>query len=328
MTALRACALLGYPRASFYRHRRPAPATASADRISQADRHQPAALSTVERAGVLQLLNREEYAGLSVCQTFYRAWDDGHHVASRSSWYRIARAAGQVRDRRRQATGSPKKIPELVATAPSQVWSWDITKLRGPRPGMYFHLYVIVDIYSRKIVGWRVEDTENSQLAQQMIAAAVTLNGAAPAYLHSDNGSAMISQPVAVLLDKLGVTKSLSRPKVSNDNPYSEALFKTVKYDLTFPGTFDTLTDADLFCRWFTHEYNHNHRHSAIGWHTPHNVHHHTTTAVNHARHAHLDQTWRAHPERFTRRPTPPALPQRAHINQPTTQPTGLSHTG
>jgi putative transposase len=291
--------------------------------VPQADRRQPAALAQAERAQVLALLNGEAYSSFSVCQAFYRAWDDGHYVASLSSWYRIARSAGQVGDRRRQATHPAKKIPELVATAPSQVWSWDITKLKGPRHAMYFHLYVIVDIYSRKIVGWRVEDTENGVLAQQMIATAVTANGSAPHYLHSDNGPSMISQPVAVLLDKLGVAKSLSRPKVSNDNPYSEALFKTVKYDLTFPGTFNSLTDADLFCRWFTHEYNHNHRHSALGWQTPHNVHHGNTHPVTHQRQHTLNQAWQAHPERFTQRPTPPHPPQRAHINQPS-----LSHTG
>jgi putative transposase len=322
VTTVRACGLVGYPRASFYRHRS-GPTRAPVAVMAHRDRRQPAALGAAERAEVLELLNRAPYRQLSVCQTFYRAWDDGHYVASKSSWYRVARAAGQVGDRRRQASGSAKKIPELVATGPSQVWSWDITKLRGPRHGLYYHLYVIVDIYSRKIVGWRVEDTENARLAEQMIADAVTANGAAPAYLHSDNGPAMISQPVAALLDKLGVAKSLSRPKVSNDNPYSEALFKTVKYDLSFPGTFHSLADADLFCRWFTHEYNHNHRHSAIGWHTPHNVHHHTTDAVTRHRQATLDRAWHAHPERFTHRPKPPALPGRAHINQP-----NLSQTG
>lgn len=326
MSTVRACALVGYPRASFYRHRtgpqpRPAP-------TPQADRYQPAALSAAERAAVLELLNRDEYSRFSVCQAFYRAWDDGHYVASASSWYRVARDAGQVGDRRRQGTCSPKKIPELVATAPSQVWSWDITKLRGPRHGMYYHLYVIVDIYSRMIVGWRVEETEDSALAKEMIADAVTANKAAPRYLHSDNGSSMISQPVAALLEKLGVAKSLSRPKVSNDNPYSEALFKTVKYDLSFPGTFHTLEDADLFCSWFVHEYNVSHRHSALGWHTPHNVHHGATTTVTRNRRNSLDRAWTAHPERFTHRPKPPKLPTRAHINQPgTTQPT-LSHTG
>ena len=196
--------------------------------MPQADRYQPAALSTAERAAVLELLNREEYAAYSVCQAFYRAWDDGHYVASKSSWYRVAREAGQVLDRRPQAVGSPKKIPELVATAPSQVWSWDITRLRGPRHGLYFHLYVIVDIYSRMIVGWRVEEIENGTLAEEMIAVAVTANKTAPRYLHSDNGASMISQPVTVLLEKLGVTKSLSRPKVSNDCEYEVVAFGRV----------------------------------------------------------------------------------------------------
>jgi putative transposase len=301
--------------------------------MPQSERPQPAALSEAERAAVLEILNREENAELSVCQAFYRSWDTGDYVASRSSWYRIAREAGQVGDRRRQATSSPKKIPELVATGPNQVWSWDITKLRGPCRGQWFHLYVLMDIYSRKSTGWRVEAYEDSDLAQDMINTAVTENGGKkPGYLHSDNGAAMISQPVSALLERLGIAKSFSRPKVSNDNPYSEALFKTFKYGLTFPGSFESLDEAREFCQWFFDEYNNNHRHSGVGWHTPQNVHTGRTTAISAARRRLLDEAWRAHPERFTRRPKPPTLPGRACINDPrrrtTPTTTNLSHTG
>ncbi|QYF73006.1 DDE-type integrase/transposase/recombinase [Cryobacterium sp. PAMC25264] len=268
MPVVRACALVGYSRASFYRHRSPRARLAAP--IPQKDRHQPATLSTAESAQILALINTPEYEGFSICQAFYRAWDAGVYLASKSSWYRVARAAGQVHERRRQAEGSPKKIPELVATAPSQVWSWDITKLKTTIRGRYFHLYVIMDIYSRRVVGWRLEAYEDGDLAEELIQEAVTANhGVAPNSLHSDNGAAMVSTPVSLLLEKLGVDKSFSRPKVSNDNPYSEALFKTAKYDLAFPEIFDTTDDARAYFDWFFHEYNQNHRHSGIAWNTP-----------------------------------------------------------
>lgn len=326
MSTVRACRLVGYPKASYYRHCRPPAATSP---IQQADRYQPAALSDSERVAVLQELNRQEYADLSICQAFYRVWDEGTYICSLSSWYRIARDHGQVGDRRAQATGSPKKIPELTATAPSQVWSWDITKLKGPRRGQYFHLYVITDIYSRYVTGWRLEGYESGALAQEMINDAVAANGRAPAYLHSDNGAAMVSKPVSVLLEKLGVGKSFSRPRVSNDNPYSEALFKTYKYDLQFPGAFDSFDEAMAYCQWFFDTYNYHHCHSGIGWHSPSNVHHGRTTAVSATRRRAVDKAWRANPKRFTRRPKPPNLPDRACINDQTKKTTtDLSQTG
>lgn len=323
-----ACQIVGQSRASYYRHLSPPAVTAQP--IPQAERHQPTALSGQERREVLEVLNSAPYADLSVCQAFYRHWDAGHYVCSKSSWYRIARAAGQVGDRRRQATGSPKKIPELVATGPNQVWSWDITKLKGPRRGQYFHLYVIIDIYSRYVTGWRLEAYEDSDLARDMINTAVTTNGKKPGYLHSDNGSAMVSQPVDILLEKLGISKSFSRPHVSNDNPYSEALFKTGKYNITFPGSFASIEEALEWCQWFFHEYNHNHRHSGIGWHTPANLHHGRTSQVSSIRRAAADKAWRANPNRFTHRPKPPTIPDRAGINDPhkNKKSTNLSHTG
>ncbi len=328
MPVVRACVLVGYPRASFYRHR--TPKTPGREPIPQKDRPQPAALTETESGQILRLLNTPEYEGFSICQTFYRAWDAGVYVASKSSWYRVARAAGQVADRRRQATGSPKKIPELVSTGPSQVWSWDITKLKTTVRGRYFNLYVIVDIFSRRVVGWRLEHHEDSDLAQDMIRVAVTNNGGkAPAYLHSDNGAAMVSGTVSLLLEKLGIDKSFSRPRVSNDNPYSEALFKTAKYDLAFPEIFDTIEEARTYFEWFVHEYNNNHRHSGVAWNTPDDVHYGRTDAVTRNRSRLLVTAFRTHPERYASHPKPPALPGRVCINEPKqkTQPS-LSHSG
>jgi len=318
---VQACRLVGYPKASYYRHSRPRGNRPTP--IPQSDRAQPNALTETERSRVLEILNTTKYANSSVGQTYYRAWDDGHYVASKSSFYRVARAAGQVGDRRRQRTGAPpRKIPELVTTGPNQVWSWDITKLRGPVRGEWFHFYVIVDIFSRRIVGWRVEAHEDADMAEEMVQAAITNNnGQAPHTVHSDNGSAMVSQPVAELLKKLGINRSLSRPKVSNDNPYSEAWFKTYKYDLDFPGSFDSIAHAREFCHGFVHEYNTNHHHSGIGWHTPDNVHYGRTTAITTARRRHLDNAYRAHPKRFTKRPKPPTMPTHASINDPRQKP-------
>lgn len=329
-SAVAACLLAGYPRASFYRHRA-GPAVSEHAPIPQRDRAQPSALAAAERRRVLALLARKKYAGLSLSQTFYRAWDDGQWVASKSTWYRVARSAKVVLHQRRRGATAAKKIPELVADAPSQVWSWDITKLKGPRYGQYFHWYVIIDIFSRKIVGWRLEEYEDSAMAAEMVATAVNVNGSSPQFFHSDNGAAMVSKPVGALLERLGITRSFSRPKVSNDNPYSEALFKTGKYVPQFPAFFDSRDHARDWARWFVHEYNMNHRHSGIGYHTPDDVHHGLTAARDATRTATLTKAWQQHPERFSKPPQPPRLPSRAAINDPlnrTQTSLTLSHTG
>lgn len=327
LTTRQACDLTGYARASFYRHHRTAPARSQAV-IAHRDRHQPAALSDAERSQILDVLASDEYADFSVGQAFYRHWDTGCYIASRSTWYRVARDHAMVGDRRRQATGKPKKIPELTATAPNQVWSWDITKLKSTARGVYFHLYVLMDIYSRYVTGWALHHYEDGNLAQELIATASAANGTAPHYLHSDNGAAMISQPVSALAETLGVKLSFSRPKVSNDNPYSEALFKTVKYDLAFPEIFDSYQQALDYCQWFFTAYNTEHRHSAIAGHTPANVHHHRTAAIDATRQAAMDVTHAHHPKRFTTPPRPPQLPNQAHINGKPTTNTHLSQTG
>ena len=209
--------------------------------------------------------------------------------------------------------------PELVANGPNQVWSWDITKLAGPHKWTWFQLYVILDVYSRYAVAWLVAPRESARLAEELIAEAV-YDQHVPAgqlSLHADRGSSMTSKTVSQLLADLGVTQSHSRPHQSNDNPFSEAHFKTLKYCPAFPGRFGSLADARAFCQTFFAYYNHEHRHSGIGLHTPASVHFGTATQVRAQRAVTLDAAYAAHPDRFRRRPTPPKLPDAAWINQP-----------
>ena len=216
-----------------------------------------------------------------------------------------------------QAATHPARVkPELLATRPGQVWSWDITKLRGPERGVYYDRYVILDIYSRYVVGWTVAAREDADIAKDMIKEAMTVHGR-PGSLHADRGTSMTSKPVAQLLVDLGVTRSHSRPHVSNDNPFSEAAFKTLKYAPVFPDRFGCLADARAFCEQFFSFYNHEHRHSGIGLHTPASVHHGTAVQVRAHRAVTLDAAYAAHPDRFRRPPVPPRLPAAAWINQP-----------
>ena len=231
--------------------------------------------------------------------------------------HRILREAGAAGERRRQATHPAKKKPELVATGPGQVWSWDITKVRGPDRGLWYQLYVIIDIYSRYVVGWTVHNSEDSRIAEDMIAQAVAVHGA-PGALHADRGTSMTSKPVAALLTDLGIDRSHSRPRVSNDNPYSESAFKTLKYAPAFPESFGSLADARAFCQQFFDYYNHEHRHSGIGLHTPASVHYGTAEQIRDQRQTTLDNAYQANPSRFRhQRPQAPKLPTTAWINQP-----------
>jgi putative transposase len=236
--------------------------------------------------------------------------------------YRILREAGGVRERRRQATHPPRTRPELVADAPGQVWSWDITKLHGPVKGIYYDLYVIIDIYSRYVPGYLVAPTETGDLAKAFIDTTTTTTtiaaaGAAPRVVHADRGTSMTSKPVALLLADLGVVRSHSRPKVSNDNPYSEAAFKTLKYSPAFPDRFGSIHDARTFCEVFFSYYNHQHRHSSIGLHTPASVHFDTATQIRAQRAEVLAAAHARHPHRFRRAPQPPRLPTAVWINRP-----------
>lgn len=314
----RACGLIGRARATHYRHargRRHGPSQAR----TVPDNGQ--ALSGTERQAVLTLINTDPYADLAIAQIWARELDAGNYVCSKSSMYRIARDAGQSRERRRLATHPAKVKPELLADGPSQVWTWDITKLRGPAKGIFYQLYVLIDIYSRFNPSWIISPVEDSLLAKDFIAEAIDRNGATPHTVHADRGTSMTSKPVSALLADLGVTRSHSRPRVSNDNPFSEAQFKTLKYLPDFPDAFVSLADARQFCARFFHEYNYIHRHSGIAWHTPASVHFGTDDAIDEARQTTLTAAYHAHPERFGRRPHPPTMPTQFWINQPTPEP-------
>ncbi len=235
-----ACAPIGRSRATHYRRllppvHGPAPARVAPDNGQ--------ALSVGEREAVLALINTEGYAELSIAQIWARELDEGRYLCSPSTMYRIARDAGQSRERRRLATHPAKVKPELLADGPSQVWTWDITKLRGPDKGIFYQLYVLIDIYSRFNPSWILSPVEDSQLATDFIAEAITRNGATPHTVHADRGTSMTSKPVSALLADLGVTRSHSRPRVSNDNPFSEAQFKTLKYLPNFPVSFTRLAE-------------------------------------------------------------------------------------
>jgi len=310
----RACALLGKPRGSHYRDRQPVPVI-PAQRPPRAA--PPNALSVAEQDRIIAVLTSERFCDKSVAQTWATLLDEGVYLASMSTMHRLLRLIGQSGDRRDQAAHPARSRPELMATRPGDVWSWDITKLRGPERGVYYDLYVIIDIYSRYVVGWTVAAREDSELAKALIAQAAKVHGA-PASLHADRGTSMTSKPVAQLLVDLGVARSHSRPHVSNDNPFSEAAFKTLKYCPAFPGRFGSLADARAFCEAFFSYYNHEHRHSGIALHTPASVHYGTASQVRQQRQATLHTAYDQHPERFRhRRPEPPRLPSAAWINQP-----------
>ena len=311
----RAAGLLGRSRATHYRHLRGPLLGPAVPRPAPLN-----ALSETERQQVLAVLRSEEFCDLAPAQVWARLLDDGTWLCSISTMYRLLAVAGENRERRRQRTHPAKKRPELMANAPNQVWSWDITKLRGPTRGVYYELFVIIDIYSRYVIAWTVAAAETGELAKEFIDAAITAHGIGrdQLTLHADRGTSMTSKPVAQLLVDLGVARSHSRPHVSNDNPYSEAGFKTLKYCPAFPGSFGSIQHARSFCETFFSYYNHEHRHTGIGLHTPASVHYGTATEIRTQRAVTLDAAYNANPDRFRRRrPTPPALPTVAWINDP-----------
>jgi putative transposase len=315
-----ACRVTGRAQASHYRRHRQSSAPVRPVRERRA---QPRALSEVERDTVRALLNSPDFVDKAPATVYHELLDEGVYVASVSSMYRILRAHGEVGERRRQAVHPARVKPELVATAPNQCWSWDITKLHGPAKWSYFHLYVIIDIYSRYTVGWLIADHESAALAEQLLADTIAKHGIDRDTLtiHADNGSSMASKPVAFLLADLGVTKSHSRPHTSNDNPFSEAQFRTLKYRPEFPATFASLAAARAFCQRFFSWYNTEHRHSGVAWHTPHNVHYGHAGIVHEIRADVLTAAYARNPERFIHKhPEPAALPIAAWINKPTEQ--------
>lgn len=310
-----ACAAVGRSRATHYRRRRPPEAAGQ-----RQHRTHHRGLTDNEKALVLSELNSERFCDQAPAQIWATLLDEGKYLCSISSMYRILRDQHQVRERRSQATRPALKKPELMATGPNQVWSWDITKLKGPHKWTWFQLYVILDIYSRKCVGFHVATRESARLAEALIAEACAENKIEPGQLalHADRGSSMTSKPVAFLLADLGVTQSHSRPHQSNDNPFSEAQFKTLKYCPAFPERFSSLPHARAFCEGFFDYYNHEHRHSGIGLHTPDDVHSGRVTEIQARRAAVLDAAYAANPHRFVRsRPRPPQLPEVTWINEP-----------
>jgi putative transposase len=269
------------------------------------------------------VLGSPRFVDSSPAQVYFTLLDEGVYLASESTYYRLLRQHGEVRERRAQATHPAKKKPELVATAPNSCWSWDITKLRGPRRGEYFDCYVVLDIFSRYVVAWLVAPSESGELAKELIADAIARQGVGPGQLtiHADRGSSMTSNPVVELYTFLGIGRSHSRPHVSNDNPYSESQFKTMKYCPAFPDRFGSIEDARAFCESFFSYYNHDHRHSGIAYHTPASVHYGTAEEVREQRRQTLSAAYATNPARFRHRPPePPALPSVAWINEPIEQ--------
>jgi putative transposase len=281
---------------------------------------QPRALSVAEREHVLAVLNCERFADMAPAEVYATLLDEGTYLCSESTMYRLLRERGQTGDRRRHATHPASVKPELVAHQPNSVWSWDITKLRGPAKWSYYYLYVILDIFSRYVVGWMVASRESKVLAERLIAQTLAAQHitADQLTLHADRGSSMSSKPVALLLADLGVTKSHSRPHTSNDNPFSEAQFKTLKYRPDFPERFESIEAARVHCDRFFGWYNHEHKHSGIGLHVPADVHYGRADQIRRHRASVLDTAYRAHPERFVRKPPePPVLPTVSAINPP-----------
>ena len=312
------CAALGVSTASYYRRCQPRPA-ADASRPSP-----PRTLPVAERTAVLDLLHEPRFVDLAPAQVYAGLLDEGRYVCSERTMYRILEANQEVRERRDQLRHPSYAAPQLLATRPNQLWSWDITKLLGPAKWTYFYLYVILDVFSRYVVGWMVAHRESATLAEKLIRETCVRQGIAPGELtlHADRGSSMTSKPVAFLLADLGVTKTHSRPQVSDDNPFSEAQFKTLKYRPDFPDRFGSILDARGFCRMFFPWYNTEHHHSGIGLLTPEDVHLGRAATRIAARAEVLASAYAAHPERFVRGvPRPGAAPTAVWINPPKSPP-------
>jgi putative transposase len=345
-----ACEAVGVARASFYRRERrqvgrsAPPVTpslrdegAAGERSEQpvpavssvVPRVHPRALSAAEREAVLAALHTPRFQDAAPATVYATLLDEQTYLASERTMYRLLAAEGETRPRRDQLVHPTYQKPELLACAPNQVWSWDITKLLGPAKWTYYYLYVILDVYSRYVVGWMVAHREQADLAERLIAETLAKQ-AVPAgqlTLHADRGSSMTSKPVAFLLADLGVTKTHSRPHVSNDNPYSEAQFKTLKYRPGFPDRFASIAEARAFCQDFFRWYNADHRHAGIGLLPPEVVHDGQAQDAYDARAQVLATAYAAHPERFVRQvPRPPQLPTAAWINPP--KPTSDVPTG
>lgn len=311
-----ACAALGVPRSSYYHAQRPA-------RPAEPARSRPRsrqALSPAEEHTIRDLLNSERFLDQAPRTIYATLLDEGHHYCSWRTMYRILKQDAATRERRGQRRRPLYAAPELLATGPCQVWSWDITKLRGPMPGSWYNLYVVLDIFSRKIIGWLLDEREEAALAEVLIAESYKREDVPPQQLtlHADRGAPMTSKTLAALLIDLGVAQSHSRPTISDDNPYSESQFKTMKYGPTYPDRFASIAAARAWMRWFADWYNHDHKHSGIALLSPAVVHSGRAAEVIAKRQATLDAAYAAHPERFPHgRPSAPQLPTEVGINLP-----------
>ncbi len=314
-----ACAALGVPKSSLY-HRRKPPAEKTTRKISVR------ALSQVEKAAIHQELNSERFADQAPREVYATLLDEGRYLCSWRTMYRVLAENHEVRERRNQVRHPHYAKPELLATAPNQLWSWDITKLLGPSKWTYYYLYVILDVFSRYVVGWMIAERESAALAEELILETGLRQGIQPDQLtiHADRGSSMTSKPVALLMADLGVTKTHSRPQISNDNPYSEAQFKTLKYRPDYPSRFGCLVDARAWAQAFFAWYNHKHHHTGLALLTPSEVHYQLARSVLQKRQAVLCAAYQKTPQRFVKGlPVPSQLPSAVWINPP--QVTGRS---
>lgn len=311
-----ACPLVGLPRSTYYRisrgyqHYRPV-----AEPKPQRERRQPAALSEDERDQVFAVLSATEHADKSVVQTYWSAFDARTVACSQRTFYRIAKMHRLVGDRRRTKAhqASSRRVPAVAAGKVGDLWSWDITELRGPDKCRYY-LYLIIDVFSRHPVGWCIENQIAKTRAVRLFTDAINTHGA-PKVVHSDNGATMRSQELVDTLVGKGAVTSFSRPRVSDDNPFSESLFKTIKYDPNCPEQFDHMEHARQWTEGFLHRYATEHRHSGLGRHTPESVFTGTAANVRRQRQRTLNAYYAQHPERFRRKPTAPKLPQPTGIN-------------
>jgi putative transposase len=321
----RACVAMSMDRCAVYRERARARRVVAPPPRVRARPRPPLAFSPAEQQRVLDTLNSARFADCSPSQTYATLLDEGIYLGSVRTMYRLLAGCHQVRERRNQLIHPSYAKPELLAVQANEVWSWDITKLRGPRKWTCFHLYVILDIFSRYVVGWMIAHRESAELASRLIAETVAKQSIAPGCLtlHADRGTSMRSKPVAALLVDLDVAKTHSRPHVSDDNPYSEAQFKTLKYRPDFPDRFGCIEDARAHCQAFFTWYNSVHRHSGIGFMTPQTVHYGGATELTRKRSITLEAAFLANPNRFKSvAPRPPELPVAAWINPPTNKET------
>ncbi len=307
-----ACQALGVPRSTLYRARKPS--TELAPRPTP-----PRAMSTEEKAEVRDVLNSERFWDCAPREVYAALLDEGVYYCYWRTMYLILTEYSEVCERRNQRRHPSSTRPELRATGPNQLWSWDVTYLRGPK-GIFYYLYMIIDVYSRYIAGWLIANRESAELAEQLIAETCAKEGIKPEQLtlHADRGSPMRSKTVAQLLIALSVAKSHSRPRTPTDNPYSEAQFKTMKYRPDYPKEFSTMKHARGWAREFVQWYNHEHHHTGLALMTPAVVHHGQVEQVLQQRQQVLDAAYAAHPERFVRgKPTPLKLPDVVWINEP-----------